>query len=1051
MSDRLSYGSRPGRHSVPAAHRRNPGRARRAAHIENLEQRVHLAGTVGCGCAMCSAAAMTAAEMASTTTGTAAAPIVQPLAIAGTAEKTARQIWKPLAGIPADQARAQSFINARSFTPFGIDTGLLQQQLWSAPQEFSTAGRSNPLVLSLPTPEGKTERFAVRESSVMAPALQARYADQIRTFVAQGIDSPASTARLDLTPQGFHAQVLSPDGAWYIDPYIHTGARDGAYLSYFKRDQDISDRGGYINCLTQDASPVVGPSMASSTLQRSGPTLKTYDLAVSTTGEYTSFHGGTVSFGLAAVTTVVNRLTGVYETDLTIRFQLVANNNLLINTNAATDPFSNPDNPNPTTTNQQNQAATDSLIGAANYDVGHVFHRGSNNGLAGGIGTVGVNGVKAQGFSATTSPINDSFTIDYVAHELGHQFGARHTFNNCGGGQGDAANIAIEPGSGSTIMAYAGICGSTNIQNFSDAMFSSLNFDQILTYTSSGAGFTSATTTATGNTAPTVNGGPDHVIPAGTPFELTATASDVDGDTLTYSWEQRNGGNPVSLGTDPGFGPIIRARGPAISPTRVFPRIQNLLANAFAPGEILPTTTRNLNFTVLARDNRAGGGGINTDNVVVTSIAGTPFSVTNFNSFATVAGGSMQTLTWNPGISTGPAVNAQFVDISMSIDGGFTYPIVLATNTANDGTEQVQMPFDTGSTLVRFKVKGTGRIFFDINNANLTITSVPGTAAPGLPDLDPTADSGLSNTDRITNFNNATPAKALTFAVGNTIAGATVRVFADGVLVGSAVAAGTSTVVTTDGVTVIPDGARTFTARQQPVGSPESVASLSQQVTIDTVAPTLAGPVSFNFLTAAHRVDFNFSEDVSATLDVTDLRLDNALTAGTVADGVKSVAYGPGNNASLTFPGSTGNGAAGVIEDGTFTLTFQGSGLSDVAGNPIANPTFDFFFINGDANRDRTVGIADFSVLAANFNTSPRQWADGDFNYNGTVEIGDFSILASKFNLSVPADPARPPGAAPAGTDGTSSVRVASPFGAQPITRDTLAGDILGGSEVEPW
>lgn len=990
---------------------------------------------------------MTAAEMTSSTTGTVEAPIIQPLQVARSAEKTARQIWKPLASIPTEQARAQSFLHARAYTPFGIDTQLLQQQLWSAPREFTPAGRNSPLVLSLPTPEGTTERFAVRESPVLPPNLQEQYGDQIRTFIAQGIDSPASTARLDLTLQGFHAQVLSPDGAWYIDPYIHTGARDGAHISYYKRDQDISARGGYINCLTPDVVTVdpdtrTGNSAASgSTLERSGPTLKTYDLAVSATGEYTGFHGGTVSLGLSAVTTVVNRLNGIYEVDLTIRFQLVANNNLLIYTNASSDPFTNPNSAS--LANDQNQTSIDSVIGSANYDVGHVFHFGSNNGLAGGIGTVGQNGLKAKGFSATTSPINDPFTVDYVAHELGHQFGGRHTFNNCSGGQGDSSSVAVEPGSGSTIMAYAGICGATNLQGNSDAMFSSLNFDQILNYTSFGPGFTSATRTSTGNTAPSVNGGPDYVIPAGTPFELTATGSDVDGDTLTYSWEQRDGGGVVTLGTDPGFGPIIRVRAPSLSPTRVVPRIQNLLAGVFATGEILPTTTRNLSFVVLARDNRAGGGGINTDNVLITSIAGGAFVVTSFNSFTTLTGGSLQTITWNPGISTGPAVNTQFVDISMSIDGGFTYPIVLATGTPNDGSEQVQMPFDTGSNLVRFKVKGSGNIFFDINNANLTITNVPGTTPPGLPDLDPGADSGVSSTDRVTNFNNATPAKALSFTVGNTISGATVRVFADGVLVGSAVATGATTVVTTDGSTVIPDGVRTFTARQQPTGGPESAASLAQTVTIDTVAPALSGTPTFNFLTATHRVDFGFTEDVSATLDVTDLRIDNALTSGTIADGVKNVSYGPGNNAQLTFPGSN-NGAVGVIEDGSFTLTFQGGGLTDLAGNPIADPTFSFFFLNGDANRDRTTGIADFSVLAANFNTSPRQWTDGDFNYSGTVEIGDFSILASKFNLSVPAATARAASAPPsaAGTDGVGRLR-ASPFGAQPITRDSLASDVL--------
>ena len=1013
-----------------ASHRRHA----RGHHFENLEGRVHLSGSVGCGCAMCNAAAAAAQQLSAFD---ASAVVMYPLSISRTAERSARDVWQPLSEIPAQQQGQTSYLQAQSHSLFSINTDLLQQQLWSAPREFTTTGRTNPLVLSLPRPDGTTERFAVQESSVMAPELQAKFPD-IRTFIAQGIDNPAANARLDLTPQGFHAQVLTPDeGAWYIDPYIHTGGRDGAYLSYYKKDLA---GGAQIKCQTIDVGPVAnventGGQGGNATEATSGTVLRQYDFAVATTGEYTAFHGGTVPLGLAAVTTVVNRMTQIYETDLTVRLTLVANNNLLIYTNAATDPFTNPSNPS--TTNSQNQSNTDAVIGSANYDVGHVFHRGSDNGLAGGIGTVGRVGIKAQGYSSKLSPTGDPFTVDYVAHEVGHQFGGRHTFSNCGGGPGDSGSIAVEPGSGSTIMAYAGICGGTNLQANSDAMMHSINADQIQLYLSAGAGFTSATNIPTGNTIPVVNAGPDYNIPANTFFSLTATATDADGDILSYSWEQRDGFGSIPLNTDSGVGPIIRARVPSFSPTRFFPRLPNLLAGTFPTGEILPTTTRLLSFTVMVRDNRAGGGGVQTDDMFINvTNTGAAFAMTNLNTFTTLTGGAMQTITWNVAGTNLSPINTANVEIAMSTDGGSTFPIILAGSTPNDGSADVQLPFDTGSSSVRIRVKAVDNIYFDVNNVNLAITNVPGSAIPTTPDLDPGNDTGISNSDNITNRNNSSPGSTLTFTVGNTVPGATVRVLADGVEIGTAIAAGSTTVVTTNGSTVIPDGTRLITARQTPVGQPESGASLSLSLQVDTVAPQLSGTPTFTYLSVPHTLQFAFTEDLSATLNVGVLDVFNAYTGANLANANKNVVNGAGNSATLTFPGLN-NGATGAIEDGTFTLTFNGAGLTDVAGNAIANPAFNFFFLNGDANRDKSVAIADFSVLAANFNASPRAWFDGDFNYSGGVEIGDFSILASKYNLSVPAEPARI-GSSPAPVAPTGSV-----FGASRIDSTVERIDLL--------
>ena len=319
----------------------------------------------------------------------------------------------------------------------------------------------------------------------------------------------------------------------------------------------------------------------------SSGSLRIYRLACAATAEYTAYFGGTVPAGLAAIVTAINRVTGVYESELGIRLELVAGNDLIVYMNTGTEPYSNG---NPTALLTQNQANLDAVIGSTNYDIGHVFST-AGGGLA-GVGVACVAGIKAMGETGTYPPVGDAFYIDYVAHEIGHQFGASHSFNSstnaCGGGN-RCATTAYEPGSGSTIMSYAGICSTDNLQSHSGAYFHSASLEQILSYTTTGAGGSSTSVTSTSNGAPAVSAGPNYTIPMGTPFTLTATGSDPNTESLTYCWEERDLGPSIKLGTpDNGSSPLFRSFNPTTSPARTFPQLSDILNHTTTPGEMLP-------------------------------------------------------------------------------------------------------------------------------------------------------------------------------------------------------------------------------------------------------------------------------------------------------------------------------------------------------------------------------------------------------------------------------------------------------------------------------
>ena len=608
---------------------------------------------------------------------------------------------------------------ASAYTPFGIALDELKANLLGAAMEFTPDAASNPLVLSLPRPDGTMAEFQIAEAPVMEPGLAAQFPD-IKTYRGQGIDDPTASLRMDYTSLGFHAQVLSALGSYYIDPYYLNDA-SGTYVSYYKRDltsadtwqcDDASDPA--LDGIFADALPAnaLAPSIAY------GSTLRTFRTAVAADGEYVAaVGGGTVSGGQAAVVTAMNRVTGVYETELDVRLVLVANNSSIIYTNAATDPYSNT---NASKLLRQNQNNLDAVIGDANYDIGHVFTTGGG-GLA-ALGVVGRSGLKAQAETGLPNPVGDAYYIDYVAHEMGHQFGANHTFNTANDTANRNASTAYEPGSGSTIMAYAGIEGSDDLQPHSDPYFHSASIDEIRNYLATIPSV--GTSSSTGNSAPTVSAGSAYIIPARTPFVLTATGSDPNGDVVTYDWQERDLGVATFLTTpDNGSSPILRDWVPSTNPSRTIPRLSDLVNNTLAPGEMLPGVSRAaFNWRVIARDNRAGGGGVSTSDVSLSVVdTGAAFAVTTPNTAVSWPAGSSQAVTWNVAGTTVNGINTANVRILLSTDGGLTYPIVLSSSTANDGSQLITLPNITTAT-ARVRVEAVGNIFFDISNTNFTIT-----------------------------------------------------------------------------------------------------------------------------------------------------------------------------------------------------------------------------------------------------------------------------------------------------------------------------------------
>ncbi|HHQ4447825.1 TPA: reprolysin-like metallopeptidase [Aeromonas hydrophila] len=626
-------------------------------------------------------------------------------------------------------AKEWDTVAARASAADGYEVRANQFRVAKVPIDYFAGLLAGARSLTLPLPDGGEVTFTLQAYDLL-PADQAAKFPEILTFKGHNPAAPVESGRFDLGPLGFHAMFTHQGKTVFVDPLRNA---DG-YAVYYQ--QDAYSR------LEEDADKVIG-SEASRVLahkvQVDGNVRKRYVIAISAAGEYTQFHGGSKVLATAAIATLLNRVNEVYQRDVGAEFQLASGNDNIIFTDPATDPFYNGDNPDyvsgvssiyeadDTSKNVlvQGEAFANGDLGA--FDIGHVVNTGGG-GLA-GLGVLCTED-KSAGMTGSTTPVGDAFFIDYVAHEIGHQFGADHTFNgttnSCGSGNREATQ-AWEPGSGTSIMAYAGICGDENIQPHSDPYFHSKSIEQMRAHMATVPAC--GTTLNLVNNAPQAAAGASRIIPANTPFVLKGAGADLDGDPLTYTWEQIDLGtessSPATM-VDDGSRPLFRFVSPTSSPERILPSLPSLLSGTLAKGEAWPTTNRDLNFRLTVRD---GKGGVASDDMKVQVVnTGSAFRLIAPLGVSLTPGAS-QAVSWDVAGTTLAPISCSKVDLFLTQNEGTSWSS-LAVSQPNSGSATVTLPADLASA-ARLKVACSDNIFFAISPAKLPVAQSGGSSGGG--------------------------------------------------------------------------------------------------------------------------------------------------------------------------------------------------------------------------------------------------------------------------------------------------------------------------------
>lgn len=598
-------------------------------------------------------------------------------------------------------------VAARATAADGYEVRASQYRIATVPADYFAGLQGGEPRLTLPLPDGKEVTFNLQPYDLLPSDLAARYPG-ILAFKGYDESNPVETGRFDLGPQGFHAMFSHQGRMVFVDPL-----RNGeGYAIYYQ--QDAHSR------LEEEADKVIGSQAKALARQVlvDGNERKRYVIAISAAGEYTQYHGGTVEAGLGAIATLLNRVNEVYQRDVAAEFQLASGNDTIIFTDTATDPFNNDDGDIDANVTVQQNAQTQAGTKLGAFDIGHVVNTGG-----GGLAGLGVlcTAEKSAGMTGSPNPVGDAFFIDYVAHEIGHQFGADHTFNgttgSCGGGNREASQ-AWEPGSGSSIMAYAGICGEENLQANSLPYFHSKSIEQMRAHMARVASCGSSQSLT--NNAPQVAAGNDYVIPANTPFVLKGAGADLDQDPLSYTWEQIDLGTEsfsVASMVDDGSRPLFRFVAPTALPERTLPSLPSLLSNTLAKGEAWPATNRELNFRLTARD---GKGGVATDDMKIQVVnTGSAFRLTS-PLVTPLGAGANQTIGWDVAGTNAAPINCSKVDLSLTRDEGVSWTL-LASGQPNSGSASVTIPAGNDGT-ARLKVACSDNLFFAISPLKLSVT-----------------------------------------------------------------------------------------------------------------------------------------------------------------------------------------------------------------------------------------------------------------------------------------------------------------------------------------
>ena len=639
----------------------------------------------------------------------------------------------------------EEYVDVDGGTTFSLDLEGFTALLATAPLHplFGGEADAEPLRIDIPVGSEQFVAFDVFNAPILGGEVLAAN-PHIMTFQGERADGEIGMVHCEVTDTGFHASVWTPQGTILIDP---AWVNDTEHYVVYGREDRGTDEHHRFQCDCEHGSGGglhTHRTHGTATKLTNGANFRTFRLAAIATDAFVAFAAPDTA--VSAITTIVNRLNQTYgrEFSVNLRFDWI-----ITFAPSFTDPF-------PTTGDVlgEAQSVTNSVLADGDYDIGHTFDAaGGLNGVA-SLGVLCVNGSKARGWTSvdnTTCATCRAYVVDYVAHEVGHQFGGQHPWNGDDCFAPDTSiDIRVEPGSGTTIMAYSGICGNDNVITappgfpdtpagdpaFSDDYFHAANIDEIVAHMNSQAGC--GITAASGNSLPTANAGGDFTIPANTPFTLTGSGTDADaGDQLTYCWEGMNPspvGDPVRdlFYLDDGRIALFRSRAPVMATSRTFPDMNEfLLPGSTYPGsggvpggrgEQLPAMARTLTFRLTVRDNRAVGGTA-CDDMQVTVAASTGFTVTSPNGGECWGEGTVQTITWDVAGSDAAPVNAANVAIDISDDGFQTFT-TLAASTPNDGSHDVTLPTCQLSTTVRIRVRAVGNIFFDISDADFEVKDI---------------------------------------------------------------------------------------------------------------------------------------------------------------------------------------------------------------------------------------------------------------------------------------------------------------------------------------